>query len=99
MSRKYIQESELRRLRSIDLAGVLDQMCIDYKQDASYEPRRHANSVRWHVTVDAYVYELIITDQHWFDTRAGKGGYGAVDLLMHVLGIGFRDAVHRLQKG
>lgn len=98
MSRKYIPEADLKLLRSLDLAEVLNQMCIDFKPDASYQPRQHANSMRWHVTVDAYVHELIITDRRWFDTRAGKGGCGAVDLLMHILGIGFLEAVHRLQK-
>jgi hypothetical protein len=98
MSRKHIPEADLRRLRSLDLADVLDQMCIEYKPDASYQPRRHSHSERWHVTVGGYVHELIVTELHWFDTRAGKGGCGAVDLLMHILDIGFLDAVHRLQK-
>lgn len=97
MSRKYVPEADLKRLRSLDLAEVLDQMCIEHKADASYQPRRHANSMRWHVTVEAYVHELIVTEQQWFDTRAGKGGCGAVDLLIHLFSISFLEAVHRLQ--
>jgi hypothetical protein len=97
MSRKYVHESELKRLRLLDLAEVLEQVGLEHKADASYQPRRHANSMRWHVTVDAYVYELIVTEQQWFDTRAGKGGCGAVDLLMHLFSISFLESVHRLQ--
>jgi hypothetical protein len=98
MSRRYIPEAELKRLRSLNLDEVLDQLCIEHKADASYQPRRHANSMRWHVTVGAHVHELIVTDRQWFDTREGKGGCGAVDLVMHLLCVGFLQAVQRLQK-
>lgn len=98
MSRKYVSEPELQRLRCLDLAKVLVYSGIDLKTDPSYKPRLLANSNRWHVSVGAHVYELIVTDGHWFDTRAGKGGFGAIDLLMHLRGIGFLEAVRLLQK-
>ena len=34
----------------------------------------------------------------WYDTRARKGGGGAIDLAMHVLGLTFVDAVKSLNK-
>jgi hypothetical protein len=31
-------------------------------------------------------WELLVTGPKWFDTRAGKGGGGGIDLVMHLLG-------------
>jgi hypothetical protein len=40
----------------------------------------------------------LTTGPKWYDTRAGKGGGGAIDLAMHVLGLSFVDAVKSLNK-
>jgi hypothetical protein len=41
-------------------------------------------------------FELLVTGLKWFDARAGKGGGGAVDLCMHLLGLDFVAAVKLL---
>ncbi len=38
-------------------------------------------------------WEILITGARWFDVRAGKGGGGGVDLVMHLLGVKFVEAV------
>ena len=42
------------------------------------------------------VDEILTTGPKWYDTRARKGGGGAIDLAMHVLGVSFVDAVKQL---
>jgi hypothetical protein len=42
------------------------------------------------------VVELLATGVRWYDPRAKKGGGGAIDLAMHLLGLQFVDAVKRL---
>ncbi|WP_440525430.1 hypothetical protein [Serratia nevei] len=41
--------------------------------------------------------ELLATGPKWYDTRAEKGGGGAIDLAMHLLRLDFVSAVKRLQ--
>ena len=41
-------------------------------------------------------FEILTTGLKWYDTRAKKGGGGAIDLAMHVLGLSFVDAVKLL---
>ena len=41
--------------------------------------------------------ELLATGPKWYDTRAEKGGGGAIDLAMHLLRLDFVAAVKRLQ--
>jgi hypothetical protein len=41
-------------------------------------------------------FEILTTGPKWYDTRAKKGGGGAIDLAMHVLGLSFVDAVKLL---
>lgn len=93
----YIRPDELASLRSIPLAEALELIGIDHKADHSYKPRLHHESERWHVSDGGHVVELIVTASRWFDTRNGKGGCGAIDLLMHLRGWSFREAVARLR--
>ena len=43
-------------------------------------------------------FEILTTGTKWYDTRAKKGGGGAIDLAMHVLRLSFVDAVRRLTR-
>ena len=49
-----------------------------------------------HVAVGGQVFELLVIGAKFFDTRADKGGGGAIDLAMHLLRLGFVAAVKRL---
>ena len=42
---------------------------------------------------DAGEHKLSINGGQWFDYKQGRGGGGAIDLAMHVLKTGFREAV------
>jgi hypothetical protein len=44
-------------------------------------------------------FEILTTGVKWLDTRANKGGGGAIDLAMHVLHLSFVDAVKLLIEG
>jgi hypothetical protein len=50
------------------------------------------------VTVDTHVFELLVTGPKWYDTRAERGGGGAIDLAMYILRLSFVDAVKRLSR-
>jgi hypothetical protein len=41
-------------------------------------------------------FEILTTGPKWYDTRARRGGGGAIDLAIHVLGLSFVDAVKHL---
>ena len=59
-----------------------------------------AGTERWHATVRGREFELLLTGTKFFDSRAEKGGGGAVDLASHLFGTEFRGAVACLrQKG
>ncbi|WP_177142715.1 hypothetical protein [Variovorax sp. YR216] len=40
--------------------------------------------------------ELVLSGLQWFDTRAGKGGGGLIDLVMHLRACDFVSAVRAL---
>ena len=49
------------------------------------------------VAIGGGMVELLVTGPKWYDTRAEKGGGGAIDLAMHLLRLDFVSAVKRLQ--
>jgi len=88
----------LSSLRGIASEEVLNRLAIYCKADRTFRPVKQVSSRRWHVLTDVGEFELITSGPKWFDTRAKKGGGGAIDLAMHVLQLSFVDAVKRLTK-
>jgi hypothetical protein len=86
----------LDALRSMTLKQTLDRLGLGWKIDPDFVPVKNPATVRLHVSVGSGVTELLSTGQRWFDTRAQRGGGGAIDLAMHLLGLSFVDAVKRL---
>jgi hypothetical protein len=81
-------------LRDIPSDEVLRLIAINYKADPTYVPVKDPRSRRWHVRTDRGEFEILTTGPaKWFDTRAKKGGGGAIDLTMHLLQLSFMDAV------
>jgi len=78
------------------VAEALDRLGLHWRRDPDFRPHRDPRTTWLHVTVGAGVVELVVTGARWYDTRARKGGGGAIDLTMHVLGVSFVDAVKRL---
>jgi hypothetical protein len=94
--RRSFSADLLASLRELPSDLVLSHLAIDLKADPTFEPVKHAGSRRWHVYTVQGDFEILTTGPKWYDTGAGKGGGGAIDLAMHVLGLSFVDAVKHL---
>jgi hypothetical protein len=75
---------------------ALALLSIYCKADPTYVPRKDPCSRRWHVQTVCGEFELLTTGVKWYDTRAKKGGGGAIDLAMHLRQLSFVDAVKLL---
>jgi hypothetical protein len=95
--RKYVNNLELERWRLLAAADVLLSIADHAKRDASFAPRSRHQGTRWHVTAGQSEFELLCTGPKFFDTRAGNGGGGALDLVMHLHGLDFKRAVQFLR--
>ncbi len=95
MAKRYTEE-QLTALRAMPLEQALRKLELYFKKDPDYKPRKDLSAVRLNVAVGNAGYEILVTGIRWYDTRAKKGGGGAIDLAMHLLGLDFRGAVKRL---
>jgi hypothetical protein len=77
---------------------ALNRLGLHWKTDPDFRPQKNSSTRRLHVTVDARVFEIIATGPKWYDTRAERGGGGAIDLAMYILRLSFVDAVKRLSR-
>ena len=89
--------SVLVALRELPVEKALARLAIHLKADPTYLPAKQATSRRWQVRTACGEFEILTTGTKWYDTRAKKGGGGAIDLAMHVLQVSFVDAVKQLQ--
>lgn len=84
-------------LREIPSEVALSLLAIHCKPDPLYVPVKDPRSRRWHVLTICGEFEILTTGPaKWYDTRAKKGGGGAIDLTMHLLQVSFVDAVKLL---
>lgn len=95
MARSF-DSATLTRLRLVPLADALQALDLYFKPDRSFEPVKDSTTQRWMVSVANADFEMLVTGLKWFDTRSGKGGGGAIDLCMHLLGLDFVGAVKLL---
>lgn len=86
----------LTRLREMAAGDALALLAIHVKADPTYLPIKADHSCRWHASTTRGEFELLTTGPKWYDTRAHRGGGGAIDLAMHVLGLSFVEAVRHL---
>jgi hypothetical protein len=86
----------LVELREMPSEQALMRIALHMKADPTYRPLKQAASRRWHIRTVSGEFEILTTGVKWYDTRARKGGGGAIDLAMHVLGVSFVDAVKQL---
>ncbi|WP_343627160.1 hypothetical protein [Roseateles puraquae] len=94
---KSVDNSILDEWRNLDALLVLKRLGCYSKQDLSFEPVKATGTQRYHVNANGVDYELLVKGPRFFDTRAQRGGGGAVDLVMHLYGIDFKSAVKRLR--
>lgn len=92
-----VDKSRLARWRAMDAAVALGALAEHVKQDPSFVPRSSLQTARWHASVDGNDVELLCTGPKFFDVRAGRGGGGAVDLVMHLFDVDFKAAVRLLR--
>jgi hypothetical protein len=92
-----INEGQLARWQNLDAVVVLAVVADHAKRDDSYRPRKDEGSSRWHVSAGGHDYELLVTGPRFWDTRARRGGGGALDLVMHLLGVDFKGATRQLR--
>lgn len=86
----------LTRLREMAAGDALALLAIHVKSDPTYVPLKADHSRRWHASTTLGEFELLTTGPKWYDTRTHRGGGGAIDLAMYVLGLSFVDAVKHL---
>lgn len=97
--RQTVYNLELNRWRTMPSAAVLESpLCDHAKLDPTFRPIQSQETRRWHVTIGGHVFELLCTGPKFFDTRANKGGGGAIDLVMHLHGVDFKGAVQLLRQ-
>lgn len=94
--RRSFSLATLARLRELPSEAVLVHLAIAVKPDPTFAPVKDVASRRWLAHTTRGDFEILTTGPKWYDTRARKGGGGAIDLAMHVLGLSFVDAVKRL---
>ena len=96
MAKRSFSPELLESLRSMAATKALDALGLHWKRDPDFQPVKDAATIRLHVAVGGQVFELLVTGAKFFDTRADKGGGGAIDLAMHLLRLDFVAAVKRL---
>jgi hypothetical protein len=96
--RRPVDNSELQRWRQLDSEDLLSLLCTHAKRDSSFEPRARPQTTRWHCNVDGTEYELLCHGPKFYDTRAKRGGGGAVDLVMHLRQLDFSPTVRLLRE-
>lgn len=95
--RRSFSRATLTSLREIPSEEALALLTLYYKADPTYVPLKDPRSRRWQVRTACGEFEILTTGPtRWFDTRARKGGGGAIDLAMHLLQLPFVDAVKLL---
>lgn len=93
-----MDKSTLERWRSLDASAVLRSLADYAKPDTTYIPIKSKQSSRWHVSHGGLDFELLLTGEKFWDTRSQVGGGGAVDLVMHLGNLSFKDAVATLSR-
>lgn len=94
--RRSFDRAMLTRIREMPSEDALTLLAIHCKADPTFHPVKQATTRRWHVLTTGGDFEILTTGVKWLDTRANKGGGGAIDLAMHVLHMSFIDAVKHL---
>lgn len=96
MRQRRLDPEIVVQARDMDLRSALGRLDLHVSVDRDFKPIKDVSTERWVVSGEFGTAELLVTGPKWFDTRSGKGGGGAVDLAIHLLGLKFIDAVRLL---
>ena len=94
--RRYFSAELLVRLREMPSDTALALIAATVKADPAYRPVQDVGTRRWHAFTSRGDFEILTTGTKWYDTRERRGGGGAIDLAMHMLGLSFVEAVRHL---
>lgn len=97
MRRRPVDNLTLERWRGLDCLVVLRELADHLKQDKTFVPRECLQATRWHVVAAGVDFELLCTGPRFFDTGAGHGGGGAIDMVMHLFRMDFNRAAALLR--
>jgi hypothetical protein len=92
MGRRAVDNLTLARWRELESADVLCAIAEHAKQDADFRPQKNSSTTRWHASVGGLDYEIVCTGPRFLDTRANRGGGGAIDMVMLLLRLNFNGA-------
>ncbi len=95
---RTLDRATLARFCAMQSEDALALLAIYFKVDSTYHPVKDGTSRRWHARTARGEFEILTTGTKWYDTRAKKGGGGAIDLAMHLEALSFPNAVKCLQK-
>jgi hypothetical protein len=93
-----VDETELQRWRALPAALLISLFAAHAKRDITFVPIKGKGTERWHATIGGREYEFIADGPKFYDTRAKRGGGGAVDLVMYLHDVDFRGAVDLLRR-
>ncbi|CEE18610.1 MULTISPECIES: hypothetical protein [Xanthomonas] len=96
-ARRSFPPELLARLRDMPVPEALDLLGVYWKRDPDFWPLKDKTTIRVNVSIGGGGVELLATGPKWFNTRAEKGGGGAIDLAMHLFRLDFVSAVKRLE--
>ena len=102
MARRSFDDETLAWVREMPLSQVLDKLRDDgqlfWRRDPDFVPEKDKRTVRLFLSSPSgFAWEVLVTGLKWFDVRAGKGGGGGIDLVMHLLGIEHERFTYRFQ--
>ena len=98
MARKSFSNEQLVQVRALPLLAILDRLKADgtlfWRRDMDFAPEKDNRTMRLFISAPSgSAWEILITDLKWYDSRAGKGGGGGIDLVMYLLGVDFVTTV------
>ncbi|MFL9908773.1 hypothetical protein [Paraburkholderia sp. RL17-337-BIB-A] len=93
-----VDEAELRRWRGLPAALLISRLAVHAKRDSTFVPIKGNGTERWHASIGGREYEFIADGPKFYDTRAERGGGGAVDFVMYLHRVDFRGAVALLRR-
>ncbi len=88
-----VDNLDLARWRDLQALEALRLFADHVKVDHDFKPVRAAFTQRVHISAAGSEWELLVDGPKFYDTRAQMGGGGAVDLVMHLWQVPFKQAV------
>jgi hypothetical protein len=95
---RTLDKSTLARWQALEASIVLCRLADRVKNEGSFKPTTACSTDRVHARVAGGEWEFLLTGPKWFYTRAGKGGGGAVDLVVHLRQLPFTRAAELLKE-